>query len=113
MTANELTKAILTVMQATPGCKAWRQNNHATRGRINNATKGVPDILACYRGQFTGVEVKVDKDKLSDAQIAFADELQRCGGVYFVAKTLDDFLVFWKEKTPTTRAGAIHENQHN
>ena len=97
MTANELTKAVLEIVNATPGCYAWRQNNHATRGRRNNVTAGVPDIIAIRKGQFIGIEVKFGEDKLSQAQIDLGENIESSGGRYIVVKSIDDFLEFWQE----------------
>jgi len=97
MSANSLTKSILLIINASPGCLAWRQNNHATRGRRNNVTAGVPDIIAIRKGQFIGIEVKFGEDKLSQAQIDLGANIEASGGRYIVVKTIDDFLEFWQK----------------
>ena len=57
-----------------------------------NITRGVPDIEACYKGLYLGIEVKTGYDKQSDDQIKFENRIKEAGGVYFVAKDFDDFL---------------------
>jgi hypothetical protein len=89
--ANELTKYVLTYLKLN-GYKAWRQNNLATRGRQNNVTLGVPDVLAINKanGQFFGAEIKIDKDKLSKDQIEFHSECNEHRPLVFVIKEEKD-----------------------
>lgn len=78
----------------------WRQNNIPvfSNGRFfampKYSKRGVPDIIAIlpYNGQFVGIEVKRPNGKLSEHQEAFRDELQRLGGLYVVATSLDDII---------------------
>lgn len=51
---------------------------------------GVPDILACYRGIFLGIEVKNSKGKTSPLQDANIDLINRAGGHSIVARSLQD-----------------------
>jgi len=45
-------------------------------------TRGIPDILACYRGLFIGFEVKRDSSKLPTAlQLAEIEGIRRAGGI--------------------------------
>jgi len=108
MTANELTQAILAVLNSTPGCFAWRQNNHATRRRRNNVKVSVTDILGCYRGQLLAIEVKVASDRMSDKQKDFQAKVVACGGLHIEAKTLDGFLEWWKEKNRERKTPPAH-----
>lgn len=45
---------------------------------------GIPDILACYRGVFLGIEVKVGKNKPSELQKAKVKLINDAGGLAFV-----------------------------
>jgi hypothetical protein len=87
--ADEITAHILGYLRAK-GFVAWAQDN---RGRYNprtgkwyphpNNRVGVPDIIG-YRksdARFIGVEVKAGKDRLSDYQIDFLNELKEHGGL--------------------------------
>ena len=49
---------------------------------------GIPDILACYRGVFLGIEVKVGKNKPSALQKAKVNMINQAGGLAVV--TWDD-----------------------
>ena len=46
---------------------------------------GVPDILACYRGRFVSIEVKVAPDKPSPWQHREGLAIERAGGLWIVA----------------------------
>ena len=98
--ADEITAHILGYLRAK-GFVAWAQDN---RGRYNpktgkwyphpNNRVGVPDIIG-YRksdARFIGVEVKAGKDRLSDYQIDFLNELKEHGGLPFVAYDFAGFV---------------------
>jgi len=51
---------------------------------------GVPDILACYKGKFYGIEVKVGYNKTSGLQDANLQMIRRSGGIAIVAYNLED-----------------------
>ena len=60
------------------------------------AKKGVSDVLACFKGRFIAIEIKIGKDRLSLEQEGFMSNIQHVGGIAFVAKDFDDFLSQWK-----------------
>lgn len=45
---------------------------------------GIPDILACYKGVFLGIEVKVGKNKPSALQQAKVNLINQSGGLAVV-----------------------------
>lgn len=51
---------------------------------------GVPDILACYKGKFLGIEVKNEKGKTSPLQDANILAIKKAGGISFVARSVED-----------------------
>ena len=53
---------------------------------------GVPDILACHKGRFIGIELKAPNGKVSDQQTEFLKRINDAGGIGFVARTLDDVI---------------------
>ena len=59
------------------------------------STKGSADISATIKGRSVKIEVKWDKDKQSDAQKEYANSVERAGGIYYIARTFDDFIVFF------------------
>ena len=102
-TANRITANILRAVNAQPGCVAYRINNvgiwDAEKGvhRKGNTEKGIPDIVAIIKGRFVGIEVKAGNDKLSSDQLHRKFEIERAGGLYFEARSTDEFLKFFVE----------------
>ena len=97
-TANRITANIIRVVNTQPGCVAYRVNNvgvwDESKGvrRRGNTEKGLPDIFAVIRGRFAGIEVKAGRDKLSDNQKRRKFEIEKAGGLYFEARSTDDFI---------------------
>ena len=60
-------------------------------------TKGTADISATIKGRSVKIEVKYGKDVQSDAQKQYQEMIEKAGGIYFIAKTFDEF-VTWYEK---------------
>jgi Holliday junction resolvase len=54
--------------------------------------KGIPDIIGIINGTFYGIEVKIGKDRQSADQKEIEQEINAAGGVYFIAKSYDDYL---------------------
>lgn len=92
-------KAILDYLELT-GVFHWRNNSGAMRTEhgsfVRFGTAGSPDIIVVLppHGQILGIEVKDGRGSLSAAQKAFRDALERVGGLYLVARSLDDVIGF-------------------
>ena len=41
------------------------------------------------------IEIKIGKDRLSEAQKKYGEQMELAGGVYLVVKTIDDLLTWW------------------
>lgn len=101
-TANAITKNVLRIINLQTGCAAWRVNNVGVWDekkkvrRKGNTEKGLPDIWACIRGAFVVIEVKAGSDKLSDDQKKRRFEVERAKGVYFEARSTDEFLKWFE-----------------
>ena len=97
-TANELTKTIIWDMYHVRQGVAYRINNGAVYDvkkkvyRKGVQRKGVPDIIGIINGRFFGIEVKIGADRQSADQKEIEKEVNDAGGVYFVAKSYDDYL---------------------
>jgi len=97
-TANGLTNAILYDIQHVRGGAAYRINNGATYDRAKNiyragvTKRGVPDIIGVLGGRFIGIEVKIGADRQSSHQREVEGEINAAGGVYFIAKTYDQYV---------------------
>lgn len=76
-----------------------KHGERAFRSMGKFAMKGVPDIITIAtgrkiapRGTFIGIEVKSPKGKPSEAQIAFKRACEATGGVYVLARDLQDVI---------------------
>jgi hypothetical protein len=58
--------------------------------------KGVADVIGCYqtpaayKGRFFAIEVKGPKGKQSDEQADFQREVEKAGGIYILARSVED-----------------------
>lgn len=55
-----------------------------------SVARGVPDIIACYQGIFLGIEGKTYCGTQSPAQKVQQSRIEASGGVYIIARSLDD-----------------------
>ena len=114
-TANGLTKAII----AWINLNGYQAERISTTGRyVDNSkivtdvlgnrkkigsgkyikgtgTNGSADISATIKGKSIKIEVKIGKDKQSEAQIKYQQMIEKAGGIYFIAKNFDDFFNFY------------------
>lgn len=100
---NNLTRAVIDYINAIGG-KAWRNNTGARainyerkngqtgRSFIKFGEKGSSDVFALYRGTFYSIEIKTGRDKLSDDQVRWMDEINERGGVAFETRSIDDVM---------------------
>lgn len=56
------------------------------------STNGTADISATIGGRSVKIEVKFGADRMSAAQIAYKESVERSGGVYVVAHTFSQYL---------------------
>ena len=59
---------------------------------------GIPDILACWRGLFFGIEVKRPGEKPSAIQLAQGLRIKKAGGHFLVAYSLQDVKDYIKKE---------------
>ena len=109
--ANSLTKCIVNFLNLS-GCQAERisttgrwidesftytnimgQTRKAGSGRYikGSGTKGSADISAIINGKSVKIEVKYGKDRQSDDQKKYQENIERAGGVYIIAKDFQSF----------------------
>lgn len=60
-------------------------------------TKGSADISATIRGRSVKIEIKFGKDRQSDAQKRYQEQIESAGGIYIIVKTFDDFLITYDD----------------
>ena len=59
-------------------------------------TNGTADISATIKGKSIKIEVKFGKDRQSDAQKEYQQNIERSGGVYYIAKDFESFYNFYQ-----------------
>jgi len=109
-TANGLTKAICDYINLH-GYQAERINTmgvarekRTTEGKVigvtwtkGTSTAGSADISATIKGRSVKIEVKIGKDRQSEAQKRYQENIERAGGTYYIARNFDDFVDFFND----------------
>jgi hypothetical protein len=109
-TANGLTKAICDYINLH-GYQAERINTmgvarekKTTAGKVigvtwtkGTSTAGSADISATIKGRSVKIEVKIGKDRQSEAQKRYQEMIERAGGTYIIAKDFDSFVEWYNQ----------------
>lgn len=96
-TANKITGNILRIL-ALQGWYASRMQSQGqydpVKGiwRKGTVKRGAPDVIACIKGLFVGIEVKAGNDNMSIWQVETEQEIKRASGVYWVVTSTNDFI---------------------
>jgi len=53
-------------------------------------TSGVPDIIACYKGRFLGLEAKLPGGRLTELQKRSISKINRAGGIARRVESVED-----------------------
>lgn len=53
---------------------------------------GTPDCSGIWKGRPIGIEVKIGKDRMSQAQIEYREDFEKAGGIFIIAKTFTQFV---------------------
>lgn len=78
------------------GCYVWRNNTggyrpEGSKSFIKFGTRGSADIIGVNpSGRFIGIECKSAKGTLKPEQKLFGDRIKEKGGIYIVARSIDD-----------------------
>jgi Holliday junction resolvase len=91
--------------QVQDGIIRYLKANGAWYTKVHQAgygRKGIPDILACYRGVFFGIEVKNEVGKPSDDQIRELHSIRAAGGIAVIARGVSDVRCFLDAINRTT-----------
>lgn len=74
----------------------YRNNTGAYKAEhgsfVRFGTVGSPDIICVINGQFIGIEVKSLKGKQNPDQIQFQKSVEKAGGRYILARSVDDII---------------------
>ena len=106
-TANGLTRCIIDFLNSQNGCCCFRISNEGImridkNGKAFRATSsmqnGISDLISCVWGRFVSIEVKVNKDVQSQAQIDYQRQIENACGYYVIAKDFKGFLDWFNLK---------------
>lgn len=70
---------------------------------IRFGTPGASDIVCVVKGFYIAIEVKDHKGKQDPDQVEFQKALERSGGYYILARSLEDVINFFKVFYQTTK----------
>lgn len=82
---------IIKYLNSLPECWAFKVHGSEMQ------TAGVPDILACYRGRFIGIETKMPGKKPSAMQEYIIGLIREADGMVLVAHSLDEVKTWIKK----------------
>ncbi|GAB4038656.1 hypothetical protein [Spirosoma jeollabukense] len=103
-TANGLTRCILDFIKFSGGFATriqsqgqYRPGAGGRKGMYTYGTtrKGTADIHAVINGLHLSLEIKVGADRMSDAQRQMQADIQKAGGLYYVARDFDSFMIWF------------------
>lgn len=60
------------------------------------STNGTADISATINGKSVKIEIKIGKDRQSQAQKQYEQSVIKAGGIYLITKTFDEFMEQYK-----------------
>lgn len=116
-TANELTRCIIAYLKY----KGWQAERINTTGipidsrrqvtditgrtrsigsltwRPSGSTVGSADISATIAGRSVKIEVKIGKDRQSEAQRQYQAAIEQAGGLYYIARNFTDFHSWYRQ----------------
>jgi 3-methyladenine DNA glycosylase Tag len=65
---------------------------------VKGTTKrGTADIHAVICGRHASIEVKVGKDRMSDAQHKTKAAIEKAGGTYYIARNFESFMEWYQQ----------------
>ena len=99
--ANGLTQAIISWLNlnghfATRISSAGRYLPQLGKFIPSTTKRGTADIHSVIGGRHVSIEVKIGKDRMSEAQIEMKAKIEKAGGLYFVATDFEQFMKWYK-----------------
>lgn len=99
ISTEKTTQAAILQYLGIRGIFHYRQNTGAVKtahGFMRFGFPGAPDIVAIFRGRYIGIEVKDVKGYLNANQKEFRSKLETAGGMYMVARDVDDVVKYFE-----------------
>ena len=64
----------------------------------STGTKGTADISAIIGGRSVKIEVKHGRDRMSDAQRRYQEDVEKAGGIYFIVRDFQEFFDWYNKE---------------
>ena len=101
---KDIQKFILDYLLASKKGHFWRNNTvgvfDPTRKQFRKNAgqeKGIADILGVCKGRFVAIECKASNvKKLREDQEIFKNNIEACGGIFYLANDIDNFIAWFK-----------------
>lgn len=91
----------LMILERQGQCYYFRANSFSGRivnrrsgelgSYINNSKPGLPDVIACIKGAFIGIELKSITGRQSPSQKTAQQQIEALGGKYWLIRTPEQF----------------------
>ena len=99
--ANGLTQAIVSWLNlnghfATRVSSSGRYLPQLGKFIPSTTKRGTADIHSVIGGRHVSIEVKIGKDRMSEAQHEMKAKIEKAGGLYFVATDFEQFMKWYK-----------------
>lgn len=94
--ANDLTRCVVEYIRLRGGFASRISVQGTFNRRLNKyipstSRKGLPDVMAVFRGFPLHIEIKIGKDRQSEDQKKVEAEVTRSGGKYFICRDFESF----------------------
>ena len=67
------------------------------------STNGTADISSIINGKSVKIEIKIGKDRQSEAQKKYQQATEKAGGIYLITKSFDEFMEQYKQLRAGTK----------
>jgi hypothetical protein len=100
----DLQRAIMERLALIPGLVLWRSNCGAAKKPGRYIKFGIPgqgDLIGLLpNGRFLSIEVKMPGGPIRPEQVAFGEKVNAAGGLWFVARSVDEAVLRVHEAMP-------------
>jgi hypothetical protein len=95
---SKIQEIVLAHVNRIPGVEVWRMNTGGARtatGFVRYGEPGQADLagLMAPTGRRLEIELKAKRGKLRDTQEEYRERIERCGGLYIVARSLPQAMI--------------------
>lgn len=84
---------VIDTRQTVTDCVGRQKTIGGIRRAYSTTTNGTADVAAVVGGRAVKIEIKVGKDRQSEAQRRYQQAVERAGGLYYIAR---DFASFYE-----------------